>query len=248
VIGTLPTVDRRSTMVEIVLAAHDQPDVQSALPILRALLPAEDLAREQRYRMTGDRERFVVGRGLSRLLLGQVLGLPPAEVPLSTEPYGRPVPDAPGATDVGFNVSHTPGLVAVALASTRDVGIDVEDTTRAITHDIPSRFFSPAELRELHAHTPAAQRSAFFDYWTLKEAYIKARGLGLAIPLDQFSFHLAPPAAPTLSLDPRQLDTAASWQFHLASPTGRHRLALAVRRAGTDARAVRVTWFGAPPR
>lgn len=243
----LPTLDDLDTTVHVVLAAHESPEVLAALPSLRAVLSAEEHVREQRYRLPGDRERFVVGRGLARLLLGQALSLPPAEVAIETESHGRPVLARNHRDDLGFNVSHTPGLVAVAITATRDLGVDVEDTARAITHDIPSRFFSPTEVRELQAHPAAAQASAFFDYWTLKEAYIKARGLGLAIPLDQFSFHLTPHQSPVLTLDPRQPDSVDHWQFALASPTTRHRLALAVRRCGEAARSVRLWWFGQGP-
>jgi 4'-phosphopantetheinyl transferase len=243
----LPRLDDLATRVHIVLAAQEAPDVVEALPVLRAVLSADEQARELRYRLPADRVRFVVGRGLARHLLGQVLSLAPADIAIETEAHGRPVLAPHHPHGVGFNVSHTPGLVAVAITDTRDVGIDVEDTARAITHDIPSRFFSPAEVHELQAHPAAAQASAFFDYWTLKEAYIKARGLGLAIPLDQFSFHLAPQEPPVLTLDPRQDDTADRWQFHLASPTTRHRLALAVSRGDITTRAVRVWWFGARP-
>jgi 4'-phosphopantetheinyl transferase len=243
----LPTLDALDTTVHVVLAVHDAPEVIAALPSLRAVLSADEHAREQRYRMPGDRERFVVGRGLARHLLGQLLALSPSDVAFDVEPHGRPTLASAHRRDLGFNVSHTPGLVAVAVSATRELGIDVEDTARALTHDIPGRFFTPAEVRELHTHPPDAQASVFFDVWTLKEAYIKARGLGLAIPLDQFSFHLAPPQPPVLTLDPRQPDTADGWQFHLASPTTRHRLALAVRGHRATTLTVRCWWFGAPP-
>lgn len=243
-IPPLPVLDALDTTVHVVLAAHEAPDVQAALPSLRAVLSLEEQARADRYRVPDDRERYVVGRGLSRLLLGQALWLPPAAVAIEIEPHGRPALASTHQHDLGFNVSHTPGLVAVAISATRELGIDVEDTARAITHDIPGRFFSPAEVRELHTHPPSTQASVFFDFWTLKEAYIKARGLGLAIPLDQFSFHLAPHQPPVLTLDPRQPDTTSGWHFHLASPTVRHRLALAVRSRGTTPPSIRLWWLG----
>lgn len=243
----LPTLDELDTTVHVVLAAQDAPDVVASLPVLQAVLSPDEQLREHRYRLPADRVRFVVGRGLARHLLGQVLSLAPAAVAIATEAHGRPVLANRQGRDIGFNVSHTSGLVAVALTDTRDVGIDVEDTARAITQDIARRFFSVDEVQALRAHPAAAQASAFFDYWTLKEAYIKARGLGLTIPLDQVSFQVAPNRQPVLRLGPRQADTAGRWQFHLASPTARHRLALAVSRRNTTTRAVRLWWFGARP-
>ncbi|MBM3781430.1 MAG: 4'-phosphopantetheinyl transferase superfamily protein [Acidobacteria bacterium] len=243
----LPTLDALDTTVHVVLAAHDAPEVSAALPSLRAVLSAQENVREQRYRMPGDRERFVVGRGLARHLLGQALALSPSAVAFALEPHGRPTLASGHRRDLGFTVSHTPGLVAVAISATRELGIDVEDTARVITQDIPNRFFAPDEVRELHAQPPDRQVSVFFDFWTLKEAYIKARGLGLSIPLDQFSFHLDPHQPPVLTLDPRQPDTAAHWQFFLASPTARHRLALAVRGHRVKTQSLRLWWFGVPP-
>ena len=91
-----------------------------------------------------------------------------------------------------FNLSHTDGLVVCLVAVEREIGVDVEHTARAgsVGIEIAERFSSPSEVAELRSLPFADQRSRFFDYWTLKEAYIKARGLGLHLPLDQFSFHL----------------------------------------------------------
>ena len=74
----------------------------------------------------------------------------------------------------------------------------------------------------------------FFDYWTLKEAYIKARGFGLALPLGDFAFKLQPPATPTIAFEPSLDDDASTWQFMQEWPTPQHRLGLAVRRTGRD--------------
>src|SRR5688500_20182222 len=86
-------------------------------------------------------------------------------------------------------------------------------------------------MRELPEYE---QHNAFFEYWTLKEAYLKARGLGLALPLADFAFRLAPPAPPQLTFQPSLKDDAATWQFHQEGPPPRHRRGLAVRRDGAD--------------
>ncbi len=125
------------------------------------------------------------------------------------------------------------------VAKDLEIGVDVEDTERkSETVGVADRFFSPREVAALHALPEAAQRGRFFDYWTLKEAYIKARGMGLAIPLDQFSFLLdgAPPIR--IAFDPRLGDDAATWQFERFTLTARHRTAVAIRRTGADLRVV----------
>ncbi len=96
---------------------------------------------------------------------------------------------------------------------------------------IADRFFAPAEVAALRALPVERQRERFFELWTLKEAYIKARGMGLYLPLEQFAFELRPGEPPRISFDPRMEDRPASWQFFQLQPSERHKAALAVRRA-----------------
>ena len=167
---------------------------------------------------------------LARLQLSRFLGGDPRAWPLVTNRYGRPELASPVPPPLGFNVSHTPGLVACAVTATPDVGVDVELVRRRLTHDVAERFFAPREVADLRRLSDADQARVFFDYWTLKEAYIKARGMGLALPLAHFAFALRPPAAPTISFDPEIDDDPATWQFAQSWPTDEHRLGLAVRR------------------
>ena len=104
--------------------------------------------------------------------------------------------------DLRFNLSHTDGLIACAVTIGREVGVDVEHIQRRLTHDVAGRFFAPREVDDLKALPEDEQQRVFFDYWTLKEAYIKARGFGLALPLGDFAFTLAPPAPPQIAFEP----------------------------------------------
>ena len=118
----------------------------------------------------------------------------------------------------------------------RELGVDVEDIQRpGETVAIADRFFSPLETAELLRQPMHKQRDRFFDYWTLKEAYIKARGMGLAIPLDHFSYHLENPQAIRISFAPQLPDNPARWQFSLRTLAGRHRIATAVERRPDEA-------------
>jgi len=118
----------------------------------------------------------------------------------------------------------------------REVGVDVEDMTRpGQTVEIANQFFSPTEVAALRALAGGAQRHRFFEYWTLKEAYIKARGIGVSLPLEWFSFHLEPGRPVRISFDPSLDDDPLSWQFAQFRLTPRHIGALAIRRrAGSD--------------
>ena len=155
--------------------------------------------------------------------------------------YGRP--EINGAWPIRFNLSHTRGLVACLVVRTVDAGVDVEHRRELRDRlKVAERFFSPIEVRELKQLPVEEQPRRFYELWTLKESYIKARGMGLAIPLDQFSYRFA--ATPVLTTDPAHQDNGADWQCGLASPTDEHQLAWAVRNSGRPL-AVRISAF--PP-
>jgi 4'-phosphopantetheinyl transferase len=208
-----------------------------ALSRYHRLLSPDEHERARRFLRPDDTARFVIGRALIRTLLSRSAGnVPPREWPLRVNEYGRPelAERPPGVADLRFNLSHTPGLIACAMTIGREVGVDVETTRRVVLHDVPERFFSAREVADLRALPHSDQHSVFFDYWTLKEAYIKARGFGLALPLRQFSFIRLPAGAPTIEFGPELHDDPSTWQFGQFWPTRDHRMAVAVRRHGTD--------------
>jgi 4'-phosphopantetheinyl transferase len=205
------------------------------------LMTAGERARNARYMFERSRREHLVGRALVRTTLSRYADVDPRAWVFREGERGRPEIDGPaGAPPLRFNLSHTTGLVALAVATGRDVGVDVEDAARdRTTVEIADRFFSPREVADLRALPAEAQRDRFFTYWTLKEAYIKARGLGLAIPLHHFSFLLSPSAPVGIAFAPELDDDPASWQFERMRPSPRHHLAVAVRRrAERDLRVV----------
>jgi 4'-phosphopantetheinyl transferase len=233
--------DYPERIVHVLTVRQDNPAVRAQLDRYRRLLNADELTREARFHFDADKERFVIGRTLARLQLSRFLGGDPRSWQFVTNEHGRPELLGPkGPRPVGFNVSHTHGVIACAVTSTHDVGVDVEWVDRLLTHDIADRFFAAREVADLRALPAADQKRVFFDYWTLKEAYIKARGMGLALPLADFAFKLAPPRAPTITFEGRIHDRPETWQFAQSWPTPSHRLALAVRRAPGEELAVRI--------
>jgi 4'-phosphopantetheinyl transferase len=226
-----PPADR--VIVQFVRTAH--PAVGERLAAYRRHLPSDEIARAARFVQPPDAMRFVVGRALARTLLSRFAAVQPHDWPFVIDEHGRPhlAGPVPGAPDLRFNISHTDGVVACALTVGREVGVDVEYTGRRLQHAVPERFFSPREVADLRAQPEADQPAVFFDYWTLKESYIKARGLGLALPLWQFSFLLHGPT-PVIAFAPELHDDPGSWQFAQFWPTADHRLAVAVRRYGDD--------------
>jgi 4'-phosphopantetheinyl transferase len=111
--------------------------------------------------------------------------------------------------------------------------VDVERIDRVDDPlDLADGYFAPFEVQALRAQPPTLRRERFVLYWTLKEAYIKARGMGLALPLADFSFHVDENGPIRISFDGKLEDDARRWQFATFRPTDRHRLAIAVDRAG----------------
>lgn len=224
----------RSVDVDLVLT--DSPDAFARRAQYLPLLSAEEHDRMGRLVFERDRRRFLLTRALVRNMLSRYAGVAPADWQFIANAYGRPeILDRPaGVPDLRFNISHTDGLIACAVTIGREIGVDVEHVGRHLTQDIAARFFAPAEVAHLKSLPDAEQERVFFDYWTLKEAYIKARGFGLALPLGEFAFQLSPEGPPAISIEPSLNDDPATWQFRQDWPTPVHRLGLAVRRTGED--------------
>ncbi|MFT7578582.1 MAG: 4'-phosphopantetheinyl transferase [Myxococcota bacterium] len=175
-----------------------------------------------------------MGRWLVRTALSRHAARAPQDWRFVSNQYGAPaIVDAQqDDAKLRFNLSHTRGLVAVVVAREIAVGVDVEHTERrARLAVIARRFFAPSEVEALLALDEAGHRDRFFAYWTLKEAYIKARGMGLAIPLGQFFFDVDRRPI-TIGFDPRLDDDPARWHFELSDPYPDHRLAVAVASNG----------------
>jgi 4'-phosphopantetheinyl transferase len=157
------------------------------------LLSSEERERAARFHFEVDRKRGVLARGLSRLLLGRCLGQRPEQVQFQYNEFDKPILAGGLHPAVQFNVSHSGDLVLVALSRGRAVGVDVEYMRMDVaTDEIAARFFSAAECSALATVAPALRSAAFFACWTRKEAYLKARGDGLSLPLTEFDVSLLP--------------------------------------------------------
>jgi 4'-phosphopantetheinyl transferase len=204
---------------------RDERTVQSLLE----LLSPEERARASRYYFQKDRTHSVVARGTLRVVLGRYLDLAPRRLRFTYNLYGKPA--LSGEVDDGrlrFNVSHSHGLALFAVASGREIGVDVEQVRADFASlEVAERFFSPAEVSGLRALPPDARTSAFFNCWTRKEAYIKARGVGLSHPLDRFTVSLGSDEPISLSADDEE-GAAAHWSLVELLPAEGYRAALAV--------------------
>jgi 4'-phosphopantetheinyl transferase len=162
--------------------------------ILKHTLSAEELRRAGRYRFKKDREHFIVARGLLRTILGRYLDEEPSQLRFCYGPHGKPaLATVFGGDALRFNLSHSHGLALFAVTRRREVGVDLEYIQAHLADDqIAERFFSPREVALLRDLPKDVRREAFFIFWTRKEAFIKATGKGLSLPLNQFEVSLVP--------------------------------------------------------
>ncbi len=202
------------------------------------VLSPEESRQRDRFHFQKHQHQYLVTRALVRTALSWYTNgsIEPDDWSFVTNEYGKPRIEYPDC-DLTFNISHTEGMVALALARGLDVGVDVEWLQRdGETVSLADRFFSPAEAHDLRSLAAYRQRERFFDLWTLKESYIKAWGMGLSIPLDQFSFSFPAPAsgaAPggiNISFDERRNDDPAQWCFWQFQPDKDLKVALAAKR------------------
>jgi 4'-phosphopantetheinyl transferase len=195
-----------------------------------ALLSSDERARGERYFFEVNRREHLVAHGLKRLALSRLAGIDPSLWRFDEDANGKPFVAGP-TSHLRFNLAHTAGMVVCLVAADADVGVDVEDVERTVaTVDISESFFAEPEVAALRRCGPAEQRARFFEYWTLKEAYIKARGLGLALPLGSFWFTWPAPERPTIHFAPPIVDRPERWSFFQWFLSPRHRIAAAIER------------------
>ncbi len=157
------------------------------------LLSGDERTRAARFHFGRDRQRFAAGRAWLRIILASYLAADPTALSFAYSAKEKPSLDPPHAQDsLMFNVSHSGGIALMAFARGREIGIDVEQVRNDFDLEaIARRFFSAHEQSQLFALVPEARIEAFFRCWTRKEAYIKATGDGLSLPLSQFDVGLA---------------------------------------------------------
>jgi 4'-phosphopantetheinyl transferase len=194
---------------------------------LRSWLQPEEVSRADSYKDMEARAAFLIGRGMARAMLAEVTGIAPADWRFIEGPHGRPEIASPD-TPYRFNLAHSHGVIACAVAKDRDVGVDVEFLDRPdSSQDVAKRVCSEDELADIEAAPDEGRKERFLVYWTLKEAYLKARGLGISVHLGDVAFTVnegEPKFVPAGSL--AGADTR--WHFRLAQPGPRHLMAVAV--------------------
>ena len=161
---------------------------------VRGLLDEAERKKAGKFRRLADRRRYIAAHARVRQILGLYAGCEPEEIGFRFNEFGKPSLSNNGqARDIRFNLAHSGELGVICVSRGREVGVDVELIRPEFAGlDVARKFFSPRELEQLEAMPAAIQTAAFFRCWTFKEAFIKAKGRGLSIPLDSFDVALAP--------------------------------------------------------
>jgi 4'-phosphopantetheinyl transferase len=181
----------------------------------RSLLTDAERAQEIRFHFARDRRRYLVTRTLVRTTLSRYVDIAPMDWVFGLNEYGRPeiANNEPQAQRISFNIAHTNSLIVLGVTQDYALGVDVENTSERAPIRIAEDKFARAEVLALRGLPSERQRQRFFEYWTLKEAYIKARGMGLSLPLDAFSFSFPDERAIRLKTRRSLKDDPARWRF-----------------------------------
>jgi 4'-phosphopantetheinyl transferase len=193
-----------------------------------ALLDEVEAERAGRFAFDRDRVQYIFAHGLLRLTLAGYLDVDPPALRFVARANGRPeLASATGLPPLRFNLSHTDGLVACVITGTPECGVDVESLSRVDYRDLVSAVLAPSEVAELAGLPEERRADRFLQIWTLKEAYVKGRGLGLALPLREIAFSDRGGAPECLGLSLG--DDGRGWRFWSGRPTASHRAAVALR-------------------
>jgi 4'-phosphopantetheinyl transferase len=220
--------------IHLWLAFDNEIDDDALANYRRLLLNEEERLREKRFHFEKDRKQFVITRALVRTVLSRYSNIRPPAWQFSKSAYGRPAISNGDADSnaLSFNLSHSNGLVMLAVSRQQPLGVDVENThLRAAPLDIAGEFFSREEAQALHALPPEMQHERFFQYWTLKESYIKAEGKGLSIPLDQFSLAFSAATGIDIHFHSSFEKNSLNWRFFLFQPTPHYMASVCINQA-----------------
>lgn len=223
--------------IHLWLAYYDEITEERLHSAYRELLNVTEKEQEPRFYFARDRRRYLVTRALVRTVLSRYISVHPKEWVFSANAYGRPEIVNAQARDaaLSFNISHTHSLIVLGVTKGRALGVDVENfLAREVSIDIADHFFAPQEVTALAATPSQQQQYRFFEYWTFKEAYIKARGMGLSLGLDKFSFHYPNDLAVQISIHPELADEPARWQFWQFRPRPEYLVAICAERVGAQ--------------
>lgn len=202
----------------------------------RALLTIEECSKVDRFKFTRNKQQYLMTRAMLRSVLSFYDGnIRPEEWQFNINEHGKPyICNSSLAIPLKFNISHTEKMIVLAIVLDQEIGVDVEYFPRMNdVLEIAKGFFSTLEVEQLFALPPEQQKARFFDLWTLKEAYVKARGTGLSVQFNSFSFSFSNEGiAMIFHQEPEQQHEP--WKFWQISPSDQHKIAVVIREQNAN--------------
>ena len=218
---------------------------QTQLDALKKLLSPDEIQKVQRYKLPKAQNNALITRAFIRSVLALYTDQQPQDLAFTITEHGKPeLSNSP--IPLRFNLSHNNALIICAVCLTYDIGCDIESLQRKITiESIAKRYFSTPEYQSLQALNPTEKQTRFFEYWTLKEAFVKAKGVGISFGLDKFSFHIEKSTAEPEKIkfndnidltfyDEKHLKNQQDWYNCLTYPDQTHCIAICVDRKSPD--------------
>ena len=217
-----------SNDIHIWCAVLDLPNLR--VEKLAQILSADEVARANKFHFDEHRKRFIVRRGILRMLLGSYVGIEPNQLQFDYNSRGKPaLKKSCGGDKLRFNLSDSHGMALYAVTRDRDLGVDIEHIRpMADAEQLVKRFFSDREYAAFSQLDRTQQEVAFFTCWTRKEAYIKAIGEGLSLPLDRFDVSISPKEPAKLLSIKGDFQLAKNWWLQDLNPAFGYAAALAV--------------------
>jgi 4'-phosphopantetheinyl transferase len=227
------SAERALGMVDVWYGFTNPESMSITLQKACEILPESELEAATRFMSERDRCVFLFTRILVRCVLSSYTGHHPREWEFARSRYGKPEILKPADVSLVFNVAHTKGMVICAVTAQGKLGVDVENVTRTVNHeDIAAHFFSAAEASWLRDCPSRERTERFLKLWILKEAFIKADGRGLSLPLDSFTIAITPDGSATVSFGDAIEDDPANWSMRHFLLVNNYAVALALRLAG----------------
>lgn len=207
------------------------------------LLDSSELKKFKKFRFPEDRKLYLISHALLRTTLSKYANVEPQDWRFGKGLYGKPEVIGPIPSPVGFNLSHTAGLAVCATSgAATEIGVDIENNIRKSNiKEMRNYCLTALEIGALKKLNLQQQRNRFFDLWTLKEAYMKARGVGLGLGLLNLSFDLSKDSI-RVNFGENMDDIIEAWRFILLKPTANHHCAVAVKKQIFDLK----VWLSTP--
>lgn len=209
----------------------DTPVSSSKLDLFQSILSAAEVERYRRFHFPDDARRYLLAHALTRITLSGHADIAPSDWTFSLGEHGRPEVSNTDVPALRFNLTHTAGLLGCIVSLDSDCGIDVEKyVERHKISAVAERMFSTQEYEELLGLRGNAAMEYFFSRWTLREAYVKALGIGISFPTRKLLFSVGSDGEVAIDFSSGIDDDSSNWQFSLMNPTRDHVAAVAIHR------------------